>query len=59
MHGNVELLVIVLSQWNLADPANLQSNVKSILADFAKLGTVFINAGIQNQYMLFQPPNDK
>jgi uncharacterized oxidoreductase len=44
----------------LTDLANLQSNVKSILADFPKLDTVFINAGIQNHYMLFeQLPNEK
>jgi uncharacterized oxidoreductase len=43
----------------LADLANLQSNVQSILANFPKLDTVFINAGVQNHYMLFQPPNDK
>lgn len=49
----------VFSQWDLADLANLQNNVKSILANFPKLDTVFINAGIQHHYMLFQPPNDQ
>jgi uncharacterized oxidoreductase len=37
----------------------LQSNVKSILSDFPKLDTVFINAGIQNHYLLFQAPNEQ
>jgi uncharacterized oxidoreductase len=59
MHSNVELLMTVLSQWDLADLAILQSNVKSILANLPKFDTVFINAGIQNHYMLFKPPNDK
>lgn len=38
----------------------MQSQVKSILADFPKLDTVFINAAVQNHYLMFeQPPNEK
>ena len=43
----------------MGDIANLQIHVKNVLADFPKLDTVFINAGIQQHYMLFQPPNEK
>ena len=59
MHRNVELRITVLSQWDVTDLVNLQSHVRSILADFPKLDTVFINAGIQNHYMIFQPPNNE
>jgi short-subunit dehydrogenase involved in D-alanine esterification of teichoic acids len=38
----------------------LHSEVKSILTHFPKLDTVFINAGVQNYYEIFQqPPDDK
>ena len=48
------------SQWDLTDLDELQSQVQRILTDFPKLDTVFINAGIQNHYMIFQqPPDDK
>ncbi|XP_044721525.1 short chain dehydrogenase domain-containing protein [Hirsutella rhossiliensis] len=42
--------------WDLTDLDRLQSEAKNILADFPKLDTVFINAGIQNHYMMFQEP---
>ncbi|KAL9004069.1 MAG: hypothetical protein Q9188_003104 [Gyalolechia gomerana] len=45
--------------WDLTELDKLQSEVKSILTDFPKLDTVFINAGVQNHYMLFQQlPNE-
>ncbi|KAL8780235.1 MAG: hypothetical protein Q9213_006557 [Squamulea squamosa] len=44
--------------WDLTDLDKIQSEVKGILNDFPKLDTVFINAGVQSHYMLFQqPPN--
>ncbi|CRG92716.1 hypothetical protein PISL3812_09782 [Talaromyces islandicus] len=47
--------------WDLTDLANLHNHVKGILTDFPKLDTVFINAGIQNHYLLFEqaPNNDE
>jgi uncharacterized oxidoreductase len=47
-------LLTPFSQWDLTDLANIQNHVKSILADYPKLDTVFINAGIQNHCLLFQ-----
>lgn len=44
----------------MTDLEILQSEVKSILAKWPNLDTVFINAGIQNHYMMFQnAPNEK
>ncbi|KAI1773025.1 short chain dehydrogenase reductase, partial [Hypoxylon cercidicola] len=44
--------------WDLTDLEILQSEVNRILTDFPNLDTVFVNAGIQNHYLLFhQPPN--
>jgi uncharacterized oxidoreductase len=37
----------------------LQNNVKAILSEFPKLDSVFINAGIQNHYSLFQSPDQE
>lgn len=49
----------LLHQWDLTQLEKLQSEVKGILADFPKLDTVFVNAGIQNYYEIFrQPPDD-
>ncbi|KAL6854826.1 putative secondary metabolism biosynthetic enzyme [Amphichorda felina] len=45
--------------WDLADLDILQTQVKSILSDFPKLDSVFINAGVQNHYMMFQEPLDQ
>lgn len=36
----------------------LQGEVQSILTDFPKLDTVFVNAGVQNYYEIFQQPPD-
>jgi short-subunit dehydrogenase involved in D-alanine esterification of teichoic acids len=50
----------LLYQWDLTELENLQSQVASILTDFPMLDTVFINAGIQNHYMMLkQTPNVK
>jgi len=45
--------------WDLSDLANLQNNVKAILSEFPKLDSVFINAGIQKHYSLFQSPDQE
>jgi len=42
--------------WDVTDLANLQGHVETILSAFPTLDTVFINAGIQNHYMILQPP---
>ncbi|KAB8291227.1 hypothetical protein EYC80_009914 [Monilinia laxa] len=45
--------------WDLTNLNDLPNHVKSILVDFPKLDSVYINAGIQNHYLLFQqPPNN-
>ena len=36
----------------------MRSHIKGILADFPEVDTVFIDAGIQNHYMIFQPPKN-
>ncbi|GAB1311026.1 Oxidoreductase DltE [Madurella fahalii] len=44
--------------WDLARLEILQTEVKAILAGFPKLDTVFVNAGIQNYYNIFEQPAD-
>ncbi|KAK0726273.1 short chain dehydrogenase reductase [Apiosordaria backusii] len=45
--------------WDLTHLDTLQSEADSILRDFPKLDTVFVNAGIQHHYDIFQnPPPD-
>ncbi|KAK4671966.1 putative secondary metabolism biosynthetic enzyme [Podospora pseudoanserina] len=45
--------------WDLTQLDSLQPQVDGILRHFPKLDTVFVNAGIQNHYDIFQnpPPN--
>ncbi|KAK0662956.1 putative dehydrogenase [Cercophora samala] len=46
-------------KWDLTHLDSLQSEVDGILRDFPKLDTVFVNAGIQHHYDIFQnPPPD-
>ncbi|KAI0133391.1 short chain dehydrogenase reductase [Hypoxylon sp. NC0597] len=42
--------------WELTELEKLRSEVNSILSDYPKLDTVFINAGIQTHYNMFQQP---
>ncbi|KAI2615594.1 short chain dehydrogenase reductase [Hypoxylon sp. NC1633] len=45
--------------WDLTHLDELQVQIRSILNDFPNLDTVFINAGVQNYYEIFQsPPQD-
>lgn len=46
------------AKWDLTRLEMVQDEVRGILADFPTLDTVFVNAGIQNYYNIFEQPAD-